>query len=106
MKAILLFVIVVIGLVGFGFGQRITLVADEAINLQETPEGKKIVVLAPQGARLAVLGCEDDKSLIVPRVELENGAIGFVVYGKFHLERTGLFSGEGKAPISFSCPRF
>ncbi len=109
MKAILLFVIVVIvviGLVGLGLGQRITLVADEAISLQETTEGKKVVAVVPQGARLAVLGCEDDKSLIVPRVELASGAVGFVVYGKFHLERTGIFSGDGKGPISFSCPRF
>lgn len=101
---ILFLVVLMIGLVMLAMGQRIILVASGPINIQETTDGKKTIAVVPQGARLAVQGCEDDKSLIVPRVELAGGAVGFVVYGEFRLERSGVLSGAAKGPISFSCP--
>jgi hypothetical protein len=105
MKVILLLAAVIVLLLGVTLGQRITLIASEQINIQESAEGKKTIAVVPAGTRLDVLDCHDDKSLIVPRVRLDDGSIGYAVYGAFRLERAGIFDGQSKAPISFSCPR-
>lgn len=42
------------------------------------------------GAKVIVVGCEDYKSDIALRVRMENGEVGYVSDGAFHLKKEGL----------------
>ena len=102
---VLVFSAIAVGVAVVLFGERLTLIPEGRISIQETPDGKREVAIIGAGERVPVVRCIDDKSLIVPEVRLPDGSTGFVVYGTFRLERGTVFSSSTKAPVNFSCPR-
>ena len=87
----------------FTMGQRVRLLAEEEIKVTVDPHGEKEVVGVIQaGQEVPVLKCEDLKHYIVPKVKLANGAEGYVLKGKFKINRHASWSSSA-SPISFTC---
>jgi hypothetical protein len=82
-------------------GQRITLVAEEELNLYSKAAAGQLIGKAKLGEKLAVVRCEDLKHYIVPIVHID-GRNAYVVEGKFSLERKEAWK-FGAGPLSFSC---
>jgi hypothetical protein len=87
---------------GFSLGKRITLVANEDIQVMLLPTGDKAIGVIQAGQTVDVLGCEDMKHYIVPKVQLPDGNMGYVLDGKFHLLRHSAWRLSAGA-LSFSC---
>lgn len=91
----------------FAIAGRFVLVAHEDISIDNypmpdpsrpPPNGK-----VEKGARVPVVSCDDLKSYSAIHVLLENGQQGYVINGRFVLEKLSLWS-SSEAPISYSCP--
>jgi hypothetical protein len=104
-KKALISVVLVLGalIMGFNFGKRIILIADEDVQVTLLPTGDKAIGTIPAGHGVEVLGCEDLKHYIVPKVRLWDGKDGYVLIGKFHLVRHSAWQ-FSTGELSFSCP--
>jgi hypothetical protein len=83
------------------FGERVTLVADEDLNLYSTSSGGKVIKKLNSGGSAKVMACLDLKSYIVPQLRVENETV-FVLEGQFHLVRASVWDFKA-GPISFTC---
>jgi len=103
-KKILIFVVIALGasMMGFSFGKRIVLIADEDVQVSLLPNGDNAIGMISAGRKVEVLECEDLKHYIIPKVRLSNGREGYVLVGKFHLVRHSAWEFSSGA-LSFSC---
>jgi hypothetical protein len=83
------------------FGQKVTLVADEDLNLYSTSSGGKVIEKLNSGRSANVMTCLDAKSYIVPQLKVQNETV-FVLEGKFHLVRASVWDLKAGF-ISFTC---
>jgi hypothetical protein len=86
------------------FGQRITLVATNQLDVFSDADGKNRIATLNAGDVVAVETCTDTKSIIYPVVILPNGTTGNIFDSNFLLQRSGIFNRSSIAPISFACP--
>lgn len=87
-----------------GWGQRMAVVPSKDIGLTKTVDSTEVVANVVKGTRLAVVGCIDTKSYIIPEVRTSAGVTGYVVDGPFEIERRGVLEFSVNSPINFSCP--
>jgi hypothetical protein len=85
-------------------GQRVTLIARGEVAIYENSDGLRIVGKISSGTEVAVLSCQDKKSMIYPLVRLASLEKGYIVFGTFSLTTAGPFDFSSIAPVSFSCP--
>jgi hypothetical protein len=95
---------IAVGLVAAG---RFVLVAQERIVVDSYPVPDP-TRFAPAGTldagvRVPVLSCDDLKSYSAIHIRLQDGKEGYVIKGRFALEKVSLWSAS-EAPISYSCP--
>lgn len=83
-------------------GQRISLIAQEDLNLYDKPINGQVIGKIHQNEKVSVISCEDIKHYIVPVVNFA-GKDAYVLEGKFHLERNRSWD-FGAGSLSFSCP--
>jgi len=93
----------------FLVGKKITLVVVKPItvvrNLDDALKEKptNIIAILPISESIPVIGCEDLKSDIIPKVQLTNKEVGYVTaHGDFKLIRKSSWSSL-KGPIVFGC---
>jgi hypothetical protein len=105
-------VLLALTVVGAGFflalAERITLVADAAIDVADRaasdPSQVKVIASLQPGEQVPVTSCVDLKHFIAPQIEMTDGTRGYVLVGKFHLRREPWWSSSA-SPIVLSCPK-
>ena len=106
--ALLIFVGALIIVATVMMAENITLVALEPLTVYKTPSGEALqsstgfAEIITAGSRMTVTSCVDVKHYVVPEVRLNDGRVGYVIEGKFNLERKSFAVSFGW-PIVINC---
>lgn len=106
--ALVVFIGALIIAIAVMMAETITLVALEPLAVYKTPSGEVLqsstgaAEIIAAGSRLAVTSCVDVKHYVVPEVRLNDGRVGYVIEGKFNLERKSFAVSFGW-PIVINC---